>query len=120
MANADFFRNRYAAILTLALGAQAAVFYGSSRPEKVPLGPPLSGFPVQIGAWRLGQEGYVDEETKSVLRADDMLNRTYASRTWQARVSLFVAFFRSQRAGQAPHSPKNCLPGAGWEPSDTG
>jgi EpsI family protein len=28
--------------------------------------------------------------------------------------NLFVAFFNSQRAGQTPHSPKNCLPGAGW------
>ena len=27
---------------------------------------------------------------------------------------LFVAYFRSQRTGQAPHSPKNCLPGSGW------
>jgi EpsI family protein len=32
-------------------------------------------------------------------------------------VNLFVAYFRSQRTGQTPHSPKNCLPGAGWVPS---
>jgi EpsI family protein len=29
---------------------------------------------------------------------------------------LFIAYFKSQRYGQAPHSPKNCLPGSGWEP----
>jgi len=28
--------------------------------------------------------------------------------------NLFVAMFRSQRNGKAPHSPKNCMPGAGW------
>ena len=28
--------------------------------------------------------------------------------------NLFVAYFQSQRAGQTPHSPKNCLPGSGW------
>ena len=27
---------------------------------------------------------------------------------------LFVAAFRTQRNGKAPHSPKNCLPGSGW------
>ena len=27
---------------------------------------------------------------------------------------MFVAAFRSQRNGKAPHSPKNCLPGSGW------
>jgi EpsI family protein len=30
--------------------------------------------------------------------------------------NLFVAAFRSQRNGKAPHSPKNCLPGSGWTP----
>ena len=33
--------------------------------------------------------------------------------------SLFVAYFRSQRTGVAPHSPKNCLPGSGWVPSES-
>ena len=28
-----------------------------------------------------------------------------------------MAFFKTQRTGKAPHSPKNCLPGSGWEPS---
>ena len=27
-----------------------------------------------------------------------------------------IAFFRTQRYGQSPHSPKNCLPGSGWQP----
>jgi EpsI family protein len=30
-----------------------------------------------------------------------------------------VAYFQSQRTGQMPHSPKNCLPGAGWMPSES-
>jgi len=30
-----------------------------------------------------------------------------------------VAYFKTQRTGQAPHSPKNCLPGAGWVPSSS-
>ena len=34
----------------------------------------------------------------------------------QMSAHLFVAYFRSQRTGQAPHSPKNCLPGSGWVP----
>jgi EpsI family protein len=28
---------------------------------------------------------------------------------------LFAAFYARQRAGESMHSPKNCLPGAGWE-----
>ncbi|MGH9594424.1 MAG: exosortase C-terminal domain/associated protein EpsI, partial [Bryobacteraceae bacterium] len=49
-----------------------------------------------------------------VLQADDLLNRIYRSGNRDA--GLFVAAFRSQRTGKAPHSPKNCLPGSGWTP----
>jgi EpsI family protein len=35
-------------------------------------------------------------------------------------VNLFVAFFRSQATGVAPHSPKNCLPGSGYAPVSSG
>ena len=56
----------------------------------------------------------MDEEVRrDVLRADDYLTRIYADSRGNT-VNLFVAFFRSQRAGQTPHSPKNCLPGSGW------
>ena len=53
-----------------------------------------------------------------MLRADDALNRTYVSQDQAA--TLFVAYFGSQRAGVNPHSPKNCLPGAGWLPLTAG
>ena len=47
--------------------------------------------------------------------ADDTLTRTYGNPKFQMAPSLFVAFFKTQRTGKAPHSPKNCLPGSGWE-----
>lgn len=31
-------------------------------------------------------------------------------------VSTYVGFYASQTQGQTIHSPKNCLPGSGWEP----
>jgi EpsI family protein len=55
----------------------------------------------------------IDQEDKDVLRADDYLTRQYAAAPGES-ANLFVAYFQSQRAGQTPHSPKNCLPGAGW------
>jgi EpsI family protein len=50
-----------------------------------------------------------------VLGADEYLNRRYV-RPDGAAVDLFVAYYRSQQHGDAIHSPRNCLPGAGWEP----
>jgi EpsI family protein len=35
-------------------------------------------------------------------------------------IDLFIGFFKTQREGQSPHSPKNCLPGNGWQPIETG
>jgi EpsI family protein len=96
------------------LVVQGAAFYGlSRRTEPIPPSKPLSGFPSVIGAWRMLREGAIEPEQKDVLRADDYLTRQYATLSGKS-ASLFVAYFQSQRAGQTPHSPKNCLPGSGW------
>ncbi len=115
-----FLRNRNARILTAVLLLETAGLWAVSRGENTPALQPLSGFPVEIGGWRSVQEGTLDEATMEVLRADDVLSRTYAESSGHRPANLFIAYFKSQRAGQAPHSPKNCLPGAGWVPSDSG
>lgn len=33
--------------------------------------------------------------------------------------SIYVGYYDEQRQGKSIHSPKNCLPGAGWEPVDS-
>jgi EpsI family protein len=111
----NFLKRPPALILTIVLIAQASVFYGFSRgSENVPLVQSLDRFPAQVGGWRLTQQGVIEDEVKEVLRADDYLERFYANDQQRQIASLFVAYFRSQRAGQTPHSPKNCLPGSGW------
>jgi EpsI family protein len=101
-------------VLSLVLIAQAALFYGFSRTEIIPDSPPLSTFPTTIGRWEMLQEGTIDDETRDVLKADDLLSRVYAEPGAASVTGLFIAAFRSQRTGKAPHSPKNCLPGSGW------
>jgi len=32
-------------------------------------------------------------------------------------VGLFIGYYQSQRQGDTMHSPLNCMPGAGWEPT---
>ena len=115
-----FLRSRQAQILTVVLMVQAGVFYSMSGGEKVPLNLPLRAFPTMVKDWKLLQEGIVEKEIMDVLRADDVLTRVYARPSADRAANLFVAYFKSQRTGQAPHSPKNCLPGAGWVPSASG
>jgi EpsI family protein len=108
---------RYLKILSAALLIQAGLFYATSRAEDVPTVRPLREFPIAIGPWVMTKEGYIDEETAKVLAADDTLTRVYGRAGAVVQPSLFVAYFSTQRTGKAPHSPKNCLPGSGWEPS---
>ena len=116
----SWIRNKYAGILTLVLVVQSALFYAALRGEKVPAGQPLDLFPAQLGSWREMQNYPVEQEIKDQLKADDLLNRLYADPGERAAAGLFVAYFKTQRTGQSPHSPKNCLPGSGWEPEATG
>jgi EpsI family protein len=111
-------RNKFATACAAVLIIQAGLFYSASRGENTPLSLPLSSLPTVIGSWHMAQESPVEQDVQDVLKADDLLNRTYASDIGAA--NLFIAFFKSQRYGQAPHSPKNCLPGSGWQPSESG
>ena len=103
---------------TLLIVLQGALIYSAVRPEAIPVGRSLSMLPGTLGSWKLLQEGVIDQETRDILKADDLLNRFYSSGNQGA--NLFVAAFRSQRNGKAPHSPKNCLPGSGWTPLNSG
>jgi EpsI family protein len=101
-------------VLGVLLVVQGAVFYGlARRAEEIPVSKPLAEFPTAMGEWRMLREGAIDQAEKQVLRADDYLTRQYGTTSGKS-ANLFVAYFQSQRAGQTPHSPKNCLPGAGW------
>ena len=113
-------RNRYTTILTAVLVVEATLFYAASRGERVPDGRPLASFPTEIAGWHLVRDFPIEQEIQDQLKADDIMNRVYTDPTSQAGVNLFVAYFKTQRTGQSPHSPKNCLPGSGWEPTSTG
>jgi EpsI family protein len=111
---------RYLRILTLILLGQAALFYSASRGDSRPLAKPLKQFPQVLSDWRMAQEGVLDKNTLEVLKADDTMTRLYAKPGNSTGINLYIAYFETQQTGQTPHSPKNCLPGAGWSPSETG
>jgi len=113
MSQLSFLTSRPAFVLSAFLVIQGSLFYGFSRSETPASYTPLDKFPTKIGGWRMVQQGVMEQEVKDVLRADDYITRDYAVAPTKY-ANLFVAFFKSQRAGQTPHSPKNCLPGSGW------
>jgi EpsI family protein len=110
----DFLKSKAALAVTLALLAQAALLYSAQKPAVVPDTAPLASLPLNLGNWQYIQDYAIDDETRDVLKADDLLLRGYGDPAIRRAGTVFVAAFRSQRNGKAPHSPKNCLPGSGW------
>ena len=115
----NFLRNKYTGAVTLILLIQAVAYYAvAARKELTPQVGPLSAFPLVIDQWQTVREVPLEKEVQEVLKADDTINREYRSPSLTGSAWLFIAFFKTQRYGQAPHSPKNCLPGSGWEPTE--
>jgi EpsI family protein len=75
---------------------------------------PLDLFPTNVARWSSTEEPLSDE-ARAILGEGDFLPRSYSDGTRQAPIGLFIAYFPTQRTGSSIHSPKNCLPGAGWE-----
>jgi EpsI family protein len=74
----------------------------------------LASMPMSIGAWSGRTLRNLPIAEQDVLRADDYLMREYVRNG--IPVALFIAYYEKQKSGDAMHSPKNCLPGAGWQP----
>ena len=77
----------------------------------------LAGFPHSVGT-RSGIDYAMPQDVLDILGHGDFLLRNYPDSAGTPDVDLFIAYFASQRAGDTLHSPKNCLPGAGWSPVD--
>jgi EpsI family protein len=97
------------------LAGTALVVEGRGGSEIIVPHQSLGSFPQTLGNWT-GTEIPMDQEVLDVLGAGDFLLRDYRNPAHNASIGLFIAYFPSQRAGDTIHSPKHCLPGAGWTP----
>jgi EpsI family protein len=85
--------------------------------QAVPLRKSFAEFPLRIGDWTGKSLGEFPEGILKVLNVSDYMTRDYTRGSDQ--VSLYVGYYQQQRAGESIHSPKNCLPGGGWEVLDS-
>jgi EpsI family protein len=96
------------------LVAATALLHSLSHGERIPPHRPLREFPPVLGNWQGADSPIVPRIVKAV-GVDDYLNRVYANRSGD-RIAFYVGYYESQQTGDWVHSPKNCLPGTGWEP----
>jgi len=95
------------------LVAGILLLHSVSHGEPVPLRQPLGRLSLLMDGW-LGRDDLLEAQIVSVLGVSDYVNRSYVNFGGEP-VGLYVGYYQSQRSGETIHSPKNCLPGAGWE-----
>lgn len=102
------------ATLTVILGLQALLVPLLRLEERRAAIPQVHLLPAEVGSWRLTEELAVDPVLLEYLKPDSVTVRNYTGTAPAGTVNLVVAYFRSLQSTYAPHSPKHCLPGAGW------
>jgi len=96
-------------ILLIAAAGLTTLF---SHSERIKPNRPFSQFPLEIGPWR-GATSQMDEEIYNILGVEDYIMANFSNGKGLG-VNLYVGFYQSQSKGDLIHSPKNCMPGAGW------
>ncbi|HVC46128.1 MAG TPA: EpsI family protein [Terracidiphilus sp.] len=103
---------RYISVIVL-LVATVLMLRVHGDADVIPSSEPLSLFPHAIEGYT-GRDITIDQATLDVLGNGDFLSRIYTRPASVLPIGLFIAYFPSQRTGSTIHSPKHCLPGAGW------
>jgi len=79
-----------------------------------PIRESFEGFPRQIGPW-IGKPAQLEPDVLYKLKATDTFVGDFSKGRGSIPVNLFIAYYDSLSKGAAIHSPRVCLPGAGWE-----
>ncbi len=64
-------------------------------------------------------DGVIDKEEQRVAGMSHYLYRVFDRAGTQDQFTVYVGYYEEQTQGRTIHSPKNCLPGAGWDALDS-
>ena len=105
---------RVSVSLAILLGALLFLQLRSTG-EAVPIRKPLDSFPATLGEWQARRGTIFTAGILDKLKLTDYVMRDYVDPAGRD-LNLYIGYWDTQRKGAVIHSPKNCLPGAGWEP----
>jgi EpsI family protein len=104
-----------AALSCALLLAAFGLLHLRSHGEAVPIRKSFNDFPAAIGEWQGREATLFEVDVLNILKVSDYLMQRYTDPSGRT-LWLYIGYWASQRKGAQIHSPKNCLPGAGWEP----
>lgn len=102
------------------LGLGAVFTVGIDTQRALPLRAPLDTVvPIELAGYR-GIDIPISEAEQQVAGMSDFVMRVYSESGETAdqiagAFSVYVGYYEQQMQGKTIHSPKNCLPGSGWE-----
>ncbi len=100
------------------LGVGCLLISGVRQQQRLSPRRPLATVQVNVPGY-VARDTTVDPAEQKVAGMSHYLSRLY-QRTPTDGFGVYVGYYDMQVQGKSIHSPKNCLPGAGWEPLDTG
>lgn len=86
---------------------------GAKGQRAVPLVSPLDDVLASVDGYRV-QDQHISAEERRIAGMSDYVARAYVRDSAVAFTTL-VSYYDRQTRGKSIHSPRNCLPGAGWE-----
>jgi EpsI family protein len=102
---------RYVPALFLLVGC--GFVWNARSQDATPLAAPLKSIFPTMDGYRV-QDQSIPNDERQVAGMSDYVARVY----WRdsiAAFTTFVSYYERQTQGKTIHSPRNCLPGAGWE-----
>ncbi|AGA91764.1 eight transmembrane protein EpsH, putative exosortase [Thioflavicoccus mobilis 8321] len=99
--------------VAVAVTLLSIVIHSTEHRAFVPERKGFATLPLEFPGWRV-QELPLDVATEQVLGADDYIVLDLVSPEGE-RFNLYIAYLEAQRDGRSWHSPRQCLPGGGWE-----
>ncbi len=92
----------------------AILFVNLHEDIAVPANRPLDEIPLTLAGWRMLSQTEMNEQVLSVLKPTATLLRVYGDQSGH-RVDLYIGYHGGGPGCGPIHSPKHCLPGAGWQ-----
>lgn len=90
-----------------------AFMWQTHAQKPMPLAAPLASILDSVPGYRSVNLTIADDERK-IAGMTDYIERAYV-RDSTSQFQTLVSYYDRQTQGKTPHSPRNCLPGAGWE-----
>jgi EpsI family protein len=98
-----------------ALGLGGLLLFGMREQQRVDPRANMNTIQLETPAGYAAKDIVIDTNERRVAGMDHYLYRVFQKDTLDPGFSVYVGYYDYQVQGKTIHSPKNCLPGAGWE-----